>query len=61
MPQQQVQGESTASLSEAAGDAASKIEELPGDQQVTFTLTRATVTVGGLDGATTYKVELDRV
>jgi hypothetical protein len=61
MPQQQVQGESTTSLSDAAADAASKIEELPGDQQVTFVLTRTTVTVGGQQGGTTYKVELDHV
>jgi len=59
-PQHKVEGTSTTSLSDAAQVAASKIDELPGDQEVTFTLARASVTVGGLAGATTYSVELER-
>ena len=59
-PQQKVEGTSTTSFSDAVQVAASKIDELGGDQEVTFTLARASVTVGGLVGATTYRVELER-
>lgn len=60
MPQENVEGSSSTSFSDAAQIAASKIDELPGDQEVTFTLARASVTVGGMEGKTTYNVVLER-
>jgi hypothetical protein len=58
--QEQVEGVSRTSFSEAAQDAAKQIKELQDDKPVTFNVTRSSVTVGGNMGIKEYHVTLTR-